>query len=63
MHLEPIETRRLAIRQFRPGDWKAVYEYMSDPEVVAYLPEGRLTEVQTREFLAENTGEQLSVLI
>jgi ribosomal-protein-alanine N-acetyltransferase len=62
MHLEPIETRRLAIRQFRPDDWKAVYEYMSDPKVVAYLPEGRLTEAQTREFLAENTGEHAKAL-
>jgi len=35
MQLEPIETQRLAIRQSRPDDWKAVYEYMSDLEVIA----------------------------
>jgi RimJ/RimL family protein N-acetyltransferase len=62
MHLEPIETQRLAIRQFRPDDWKAVYEYMSDLEVIAYLPEGQLTEAQTREFLAKNIGDHAEAL-
>jgi ribosomal-protein-alanine N-acetyltransferase len=62
MHLEPIETQRLAIRQFRPDDWKAIYEYMSDLEVIAYLPEGQLTEAQTREFLAKNIDEHAEAL-
>ena len=59
---EPMETRRLAIRQFRPDDWKAVYAYMSDLEVIAYLPEGQLTAAQTRQFLAKNTGESAEAL-
>jgi [ribosomal protein S5]-alanine N-acetyltransferase len=62
MRLEPIETRRLVIRQFQPEDWKAVYEYMSDLEVIAYLPEGQLTEAQSREFLAKNIDEPAEAL-
>ena len=62
MYLEPLETPRLVIRRFRPDDWKAVYEYMSDREVVAYLPEGRMTEAQTREFLAKHTGDNPEAL-
>ena len=58
MHLEPIITQRLALRPFRPADWNAVYAYMSDLDVIAYLPEGQFTEAQTREFLAMNIGEQ-----
>ena len=57
MHLESIETQRLLIRHFRPDDWKAVYEYMSDLEVTAYLPEGYFTEAQTRDFLARNADK------
>ena len=62
MHFDPIETQRLMIRQFRPDDWQTVYDYMSDPEVTAYLPEGQLTEAQTREFLTKNVGEHTETL-
>ena len=62
MHLKPLDTQRLVIRPFRPDDWPAVYEYMSDRAVTAYLPEGQFTEAQTREFLAKNSGEQAEAL-
>lgn len=33
-----IETNRLIIRRFTPGDWSDLYEYLSDPNVVLYEP-------------------------
>ncbi|OPX43546.1 hypothetical protein CLHUN_24840 [Ruminiclostridium hungatei] len=33
-----IETERLLIRKFEPGDWKDLYEYLSDERVVKYEP-------------------------
>ena len=35
-----------------------VYEYTSDPEVMAYIPDGQLTQAQARAFVAKNIGEQ-----
>ena len=31
-------TRRLVIRRMVPDDWRDLYEYLSDPEVVRYEP-------------------------
>lgn len=62
MHFAPIETQRLVICPFQPEDWQAVYEYMSDRAVTAYLPEGQFTEAQTREFLAKNSSDQAEAL-
>jgi RimJ/RimL family protein N-acetyltransferase len=58
MHLKVIETQRLLIRPFEANDWRAVYSYMADPAVTAYLPEGLLTESQTREFVDRQLGEE-----
>ncbi len=33
-----IDTQRLIIRQFVSEDWKDLYEYLSDPQVVFYEP-------------------------
>ena len=33
-----IVTPRLLLRNFEPGDAEALYEYLSDPEVVRYEP-------------------------
>lgn len=35
-----LETPRLTIRRFRKEDWRDLYEYLSDPEVVRYEPYG-----------------------
>jgi ribosomal-protein-alanine N-acetyltransferase len=56
--ITPIDTRRLRIRLFALDEWRDVHAYMADPDVTAFLPEGRLTEEQTRAFVAENVGEQ-----
>jgi [ribosomal protein S5]-alanine N-acetyltransferase len=43
-----IETQRLTIRRFAPGDWNDLYEYLSDPVVVFYEPYGVFTEDECR---------------
>jgi [ribosomal protein S5]-alanine N-acetyltransferase len=54
----PIETERLRIRHFTPDDWPAVHAYTSDAGVMTYLPEGVMTEEQTRQFIAESMTEE-----
>ncbi len=39
-----IETKRLFIRRFREGDWKDLYEYLSDEDIVKYEPYEIFTE-------------------
>lgn len=53
----PSETERLRIRPLVPGDWQAVHAYTSDAGVMTYLPEGQMTEEQTRQFIAEHMSE------
>jgi ribosomal-protein-alanine N-acetyltransferase len=55
---EPIKTQRLTIRRFRAGDLTELYAYTSDPEVMAFIPEGQFTVAQAREFIAKNSSEQ-----
>ncbi len=47
----------MIIRRFHADDWKGVYAYMSDPEVVRRLPESLFTEADARKFIQENMGE------
>jgi [ribosomal protein S5]-alanine N-acetyltransferase len=49
----PIETERLRIRHFTADDWHAVHAYTSDARVMTYVPEGAMTEEQTKQFIAE----------
>jgi RimJ/RimL family protein N-acetyltransferase len=58
MQLPTLCTERLSIRQFLPTDWPAVYSYSADPLVMAYMPEGRLTEAQTQEFVNMQSSDQ-----
>ena len=53
----PIETERLRIRHFTADDWPAVHAYTSDASVMTYVPEGVMTEEQTRQFIAESMTE------
>jgi len=46
-----LPTERLVLREFPKGDWQAVYEYASDPEVVHYMLWGLNTEEETRDFI------------
>jgi RimJ/RimL family protein N-acetyltransferase len=51
--LMELQTHRLLIREFAPGDEQDVHEYASDPEVVRFMPWGPNTMAQTREFHAK----------
>ena len=46
-----LTTERLVLREFTEGDWQAVHEYASDPEVVGYVHWGPNTEEETRDFI------------
>jgi RimJ/RimL family protein N-acetyltransferase len=46
-----LETSRLLLRRFEPGDLTELYALYRDPEVRRYFPEGTLTLDQTREEL------------
>lgn len=52
-----IKTERLIIRNFELDDWKEVYEYTSKKSVMKYMPEGVLTERDTKEFINRNIGD------
>jgi [ribosomal protein S5]-alanine N-acetyltransferase len=53
-----LKTERLTVRDFEEKDWDSVYEYTSNPTVMTYIPEGVFTEVQAKEFVTKNIGEQ-----
>lgn len=48
-----LETDRLILRELEEGDWQAVHEYASDPEVVRYVEWGPNTEADTLIFIAQ----------
>jgi ribosomal-protein-alanine N-acetyltransferase len=56
-----LETARLRIRPFAPGDWEAVHAYTSQPQVRAYVPEWPETPEQARAFVRENLDEDARV--
>ena len=43
-----LETERLILRDLREEDWHDVHQYVSDPEVVKYMPFGPNTEEDTK---------------
>lgn len=51
-----LNTERLTIRKFEITDWQAVFEYMSDPTVMKFIPEGVFTEESAKSFVTENMG-------
>src|SRR5271166_3840630 len=50
------ETPRLLLRPFTPGDFDALYELYSDPEVMRYIGNGVKTREETAERLARMIG-------
>jgi RimJ/RimL family protein N-acetyltransferase len=49
----PLETGRLVLRSFRPGDEDDVYAYRSVPDVVRYIPGDPKTREQVADLVAE----------
>ena len=61
----PIETARLQLRRIALDDWPRIHRYMSDPEITAWLPEGRMDEAGAQAFAvlhARDEGQALAVL-
>ena len=46
-----LETPRLVLREFVPGDWPAVLAYQSDPRYLRYYPWQDRTEHEVRAFV------------
>jgi len=55
-----VLTDRLTLREFEEGDWRAVHEYASDPEVCRFEPWGPNTEEETRAFIRRVMGHRLA---
>jgi [ribosomal protein S5]-alanine N-acetyltransferase len=52
-----INTDRLLIREFKHDDWREVYPYTSDCEVMRYIPEQEFTVKVAKEFVIKNQGK------
>lgn len=44
-----LETKRLILRHFVPGDLDALFEFYSDPDVVKYIPDAPRTYEETKD--------------
>jgi RimJ/RimL family protein N-acetyltransferase len=53
-----LETQRLILRDFREEDWHDVHQYVSDPEVVKYMPFGPNTEEDTKANMQRTFANQ-----
>mgnify|MGYP005987964791 CR=1 FL=1 len=49
-----IQTKRLIVRQLKPSDIDAVFEYMSDKVTSHYIAQGCLSFSETRNFIQSN---------
>ncbi len=50
-----METSRLSIRRFEPGDWSDLHEYLSRASVLEFEPGGPSSEAECREMAAERS--------
>ncbi|MDI9498756.1 MAG: GNAT family N-acetyltransferase [Bacillota bacterium] len=53
MHIYKIETGRLRLRPFQPGDLEAVHSLFSDPVATRYLLRGTRTRTQSARYLRD----------
>lgn len=51
-----LSTERLQIRNFRPEDWRALYAYLSVPEVMRFEPGGVSSEDDCRRIATERAA-------
>lgn len=56
---QQIETARLIIRRFKEDDWKDLYEYLSDEEVVFFEPYGVYTEEACKEEAINRANNEI----
>ena len=57
-----LQTQRLLIRSITRDDWASVFSYMSDSEVVRWLPEEKFDQAAAKKFVLENSGQNFSAL-
>ncbi len=57
-HFERIETPRLVIRRFEPGDLPALLAYRNDPDVARYQSWETMSEQEGRSLIAEQRNEE-----
>lgn len=53
----PLRTERLILRPFSVGDFDAVYELQSSPEITRYLPYGVRDDGEVRQALAKKVEQ------
>lgn len=61
--MDNITTKRLLLRAFQPDDWKDLYEYLSDVEVVRYEPYEAYNEEQAKEEAIQRTSDEAFVAV
>jgi ribosomal-protein-alanine N-acetyltransferase len=54
VHVDLLETPRLLLRPFAPGDAELVHRVYSDPEVMRYVATGPMAELSVTERLLED---------
>lgn len=54
--MEKIETSRLIIRRFQSNDWKDLYDYLSDENVVKFEPYGVYSEDDSKQAAINRSG-------
>ncbi|MEL4105361.1 GNAT family N-acetyltransferase [Oscillospiraceae bacterium WX1] len=52
-----METSRLHLRRFKTDDWKALYTYLSDPDVVCFEPYSVFTQEECRSEALRRTRD------
>ena len=53
--MSEITTKRLVLRRFKPSDWQDLFEYMSVPDVVRFMPEWLCTPEIAGETASERS--------
>ncbi|MBO0991765.1 GNAT family N-acetyltransferase [Bacillus sp. SD088] len=53
-----LTTERLIITNFKKEDWREVFGYASNPEVMYYMPEGVLTEREAKMYVNQQIGDK-----
>lgn len=55
--MKELETKRLIIREFKAEDWKELYEYLSDEEVLKFEPYKPFSEEACKEEALRRTTD------
>lgn len=53
----PIESARLSLRPVEAGDWRAMYDYLSNAQVMRFVSGGPLDKAACREEAARRAGD------